>query len=596
MAYGLRVYNLDGQDIWGDEAWSIAISAAPLGESLYMEANPPFYFLLLRGTRWLWGSTPFGLRYLSVLCGVLAVAIIGRIAHQLANRHAKILTLFVAALSPFLIYYAQEARMYGPVLVGGAGSLLAFIRLQTKHSKWNWFAYITLSLIAIFSHYYSFALLFAQAIYVAIQELRAWRLERLARWMGVWMGMALLFLPFFLQHRRYWSNQTDFRWHEWSLANLVEIGERTLVAFSVGTTVSAEIRILTILLVGLALIAAIAYKQARLLLLVVSTGIIYAWVLTPILPFFWERYLLIVAPPFLALVGLGVRRINPIARIMVLVVLLAVTANALSNYHTDLAFSKGGYGKLMGDITNQAQAYDLLLLNGPLQQALFDYYQPEDIAHNLIPRDMLLDGVRADEFLSLATQHHRRVWLVESGDPTTFDPRDAARTWFAENGSFATTLTHPGVSASLFILDPPQTAQVLVNANLNGEVLLTGYALEADTLSANSALILTLFWEAQQPMSNAYTVFVHLLAEDGSIIAQADGQPNNGTQPTNNWQIGTPVRDSYALVISPDTPAGTYTLQSGMYFWPDLTRLRLLEDGQSVDDKVVLTTIRISDN
>ena len=49
MAFVLRVYRLDTQDLWGDEAFSIFLSQMPLGQVIAgaADTHPPFYPLLL---------------------------------------------------------------------------------------------------------------------------------------------------------------------------------------------------------------------------------------------------------------------------------------------------------------------------------------------------------------------------------------------------------------------------------------------------------------------------------------------------------------------------------------------------------------------
>ncbi len=44
-----------------------------------------------------------------------------------------------------------------------------------------------------------------------------------------------------------------------------------------------------------------------------------------------------------------------------------------------------------------------------------------------------------------------------------------------------------------------------------------------------------------------------------------------------HWQTGDLIRDGFALVIPPETPAGNYPLSVGWYAYPELTNLPLLE-------------------
>ena len=51
-AFALRVYRLDAQDIWWDEARNIDVATRPLGQiasAPELDIHPPVYFYLLHG-------------------------------------------------------------------------------------------------------------------------------------------------------------------------------------------------------------------------------------------------------------------------------------------------------------------------------------------------------------------------------------------------------------------------------------------------------------------------------------------------------------------------------------------------------------------
>ena len=60
----------------------------------------------------LFGTTEGAVRGLSVLTGVLVVAGTYRLARRLLSGRGALLAGLFAALSPFQVYYSQEARMY----------------------------------------------------------------------------------------------------------------------------------------------------------------------------------------------------------------------------------------------------------------------------------------------------------------------------------------------------------------------------------------------------------------------------------------------------------------------------------------------------
>lgn len=584
-AYALRVYRLDAQDIWGDEAWSFVVSGGDLRDLWLAEANPPVYHLLLYLVRPLWGSSPFALRYLSVVGGLLAVALTGRLGQTAGGRRLGLAALLAAGSSAFLVYYAQEARMYGPALVGAAGSTWLALRLLQHPGpapRRLWAGYILFSLLGLFSHYYMLAVLLGQAVGVTLwlagraQQWRAWQ-----PWVLTWIGLALLFLPFVWVHQQVWGAQTDRRFAEWSLAALGSLARRVLIAYGAGVTLPLAQQSAAWLAVGCAGIGLLGWRQrwgpaGVFLVSIVVGGVAYAWLATPLLPFFWERYLLVALPPFLVLVGAGwlaAARLSPWVGRLFMLGVVGVNTLALVNYHRNPAFVKGGYGQLMTLVAQRLQPGDVALLNNPLQQALWAYYRPADLPGQVIPRELLLDEATAGEWLAAATAGYRRVWLVDSGHPAEYDPEHRAQAWLAGRGRFALRRDFPGASVALFVMTPPAAMQQTAAVVFDGRLRLVGYTLENPTLAAGEAALLTLYWEALQPIAGDYTVFVHLVGEDGRLAAQVDSQPAAGSRPTSQWQPGQVITDPYALLTPADAPAGRYQLQVGLYTWPSLLRL-----------------------
>lgn len=89
-----------------------------------------------------------------------------------------------------------------------------------------------------------------------------------------------------------------------------------------------------------------------------------------------------------------------------------------------------------------------------------------------------------------------------------------------------------------------------------------------------------------------YQVFLHLVAPDGTIIAQADGTPA-GRYPTSQWRPGAVVADR-RLLRPPAPPApGEYTVRVGLYRLDDLARLPVTPAADDVaDDSLRLLSVQ----
>jgi hypothetical protein len=128
----------------------------------------------------------------------------------------------------------------------------------------------------------------------------------------------------------------------------------------------------------------------------------------------------------------------------------------------------------------------------------------------------------------------------------------------------------------------------MVDASLGEDIRLTGYTLSSplDDLSSEDELTVTLIWEAVNPPPEDYTIFVHLLDEDGNLIAQQDAQPLDGIYPTGTWAAGEQISTSHTLAL-PDNSPPAARVAAGMYRWPSLERLPVVQDGESNEDNAV---------
>jgi hypothetical protein len=132
-----------------------------------------------------------------------------------------------------------------------------------------------------------------------------------------------------------------------------------------------------------------------------------------------------------------------------------------------------------------------------------------------------------------------------------------------------------------------------LDVRFDGEIHLLGFDLERDVLLPGEALSATLYWRLSAPVDSGAKVFLHLYDAQGSLGPQADGWPVFGTRPPYTWQVGEIVADRRTLTLSPDMPAGRYSLEVGLY--DQAGRLAPApEEGQAFyENRVPLTHIEV---
>ena len=175
LAFGLRLWRIDVQDIWWDEARNIDVALRPLTaipRAPELDIHPPGYFLLLH----LWmkgaGHTAFATRFLSAWFGVLLIPLLVVLARRLRISAAAPFAALYAALSPFLIGEAQETRMYtlAFVLVTLTG-IFFWGTLQGRGRAW---VGLGMSMaLAVLTHYSTAFVLVALYLYALLFLLRA---------------------------------------------------------------------------------------------------------------------------------------------------------------------------------------------------------------------------------------------------------------------------------------------------------------------------------------------------------------------------------------------------------------------------------------
>lgn len=139
LAFGLRMVRLQTRPLWYDEAFAVLYASLSPGRIIYgtvtpvagagaADVHPVLYYFLLHGWMRLAGRSPLAARFLSVLLGMLTVALLWRLAAWCFDRRTGLAAGLLAAVNPFHVAYSQEARMYA--LLGLAAVMATWALLR----------------------------------------------------------------------------------------------------------------------------------------------------------------------------------------------------------------------------------------------------------------------------------------------------------------------------------------------------------------------------------------------------------------------------------------------------------------------------------
>jgi hypothetical protein len=101
------------------------------------------------------------------------------------------------------------------------------------------------------------------------------------------------------------------------------------------------------------------------------------------------------------------------------------------------------------------------------------------------------------------------------------------------------------------------------------QLVLIGYDVEKD----DDGPAIILYWQVRERMAADYTTFVHILDEEGQIVAQDDSQPTDGIYPTSIWDKGEIVADRKEMDLAEEAIDNELTVVTGVYLLETLERL-----------------------
>jgi hypothetical protein len=131
--------------------------------------------------------------------------------------------------------------------------------------------------------------------------------------------------------------------------------------------------------------------------------------------------------------------------------------------------------------------------------------------------------------------------------------------------------------------------------NFNNQIVLDTVRVETPTSGRGQVVVVSAQWRGLQPMTEDYTVFVHLLGPDGIVHGQVDAWPVQGTRATSSWPINETIQDRFEVRVPDDAPTGKYQVEVGWYLLATLDRLSVVtSDGVAVDDKFIAGQVVIS--
>ncbi|MCC7451179.1 MAG: glycosyltransferase family 39 protein, partial [Anaerolineae bacterium] len=358
----LGVIRLRELSFWFDEISSIQFATGDLVANLQRFADQmPAYFIVLRGWIMLVGQSEVAGRWLSLLLGLLTLAITFRLVWRYASLRIATLTLITLASSAVFLRYYREMRPYmflACVSIASMWFYLAWLRAGRRRDA---IAYVIVTSVMLYTHFFTGLLVAAQGVYFLITVRPFWRYRRGWITLGLHALTGLALLPYL---GFYFSG-----------LNLIASRGKHPAALTNAQAIETIARALTndslALFAVLILLAFIAARKQRLFTLaliwlglpVVVVLLVHAFVIPVLVN---PRYLLFVWPALAILVAFGIEALNRRTAVITVGILIAFGAGqVISNLPASFpgVLTDHPWREMFTVIRDNARSSDLLITN-----------------------------------------------------------------------------------------------------------------------------------------------------------------------------------------------------------------------------------------
>ncbi|WP_287582267.1 glycosyltransferase family 39 protein [Candidatus Borrarchaeum sp.] len=210
----LRLHKLGRPSLGNDEASSILDSRG----KLYNISHPPLSYVILRLFVETLGTNEFTIRLPSCLFGIATIPLIYFFGKQLFSEKEGLVASFLISVSPWHIYWSQQARMYTELAVFTLLALSFFYQTTYKETATPYVFSAIFTVLAFYTHY-SAILILAILVFWLISKgfLRSDQFRLNYKYLTIFFGIffilsSILFFTTILQTIEFKFGENTLRW------------------------------------------------------------------------------------------------------------------------------------------------------------------------------------------------------------------------------------------------------------------------------------------------------------------------------------------------------------------------------------------------
>lgn len=470
----LRLTALNRQSLWFDEIDVVIRAQHPLSQVLHtfiaVGENGPLYNILLA----LWirvaGISEIAVRFPSAVAGVLAIPLIYLLGRRLAGARVGLVAAGLLAISPYHVWYSQEAKMYAMVVLLALASSYAFVEALERNRRLWWAAYVMVTTLLFYTHVATVLIFVAQSLYAVVTR-RAWG-GRERNWLIAVGVLTLPYVPIALWALKVIGGQVVTWQPDVGIWDALRIFSIKFAINRYDMAIQERAAILFAVLAGLGAMVLVFRRQRGywwLLLVSLSTvPVVGLWLVSLRQSVFSDRYGIVALPAYLILVAVAVtwmtrHRLFWPAGVVAVFLLLSFAWGPLRDVNRIDTAQKEDWRSAYAWVADNAQPGDVILVEPGYMITTYQYFAQREprLARNealAVPsfRAEWFDRTAMVQMLREQAGDATRLWLVQSPDRLDAEDPDAIlESWLAENGTKLDELRVNGVRVTPYELSEP---------------------------------------------------------------------------------------------------------------------------------------------
>lgn len=447
LAALVRVYGSTASAIWCDEGSSLLMSQyspALIWFHSAHDVHPPLYYFLLHLWIEVFGNGIFSVRSMSVVPGILTVALGVWLVQLIATRRAAILAGVLLALLPIAVRYSQEVRMYslmGFWLMGATIALVYWVKNPDRHRYLV--IYSLLMAASFYTHYFTGLCVLSHWAYLFFMRGEKPRLITRPAW---WIAnglIALLYAPWIpglidqLQHLEQLKVGGDVGWilpvTRYSLPSTIWQYLILTDGLSLKWPLYFSLPLAVALVAGaVALRDRGPYKFHVLLVTYTFLPLVVVFLISWITPLLVERYLMFSALGLPMILAIAIDQIERHFRYVAIAMLMGILGVELVGLSNDYQVDDEQFDKLVSYVNEHYAANDRIVVSDLFWYFSYVYYNKTG-AEPLLYTPKLANGTSGRPnsygFGTLVDQDSDKIYL----DSLEALPGDSTRVWLISN-------------------------------------------------------------------------------------------------------------------------------------------------------------------